>query len=388
MSDKPHAIIIGAGFTGCATAHDLALRGFKVSVFERGEISSGTSGRTHGLLHSGGRYCVTDQEAGIECIDENILLRKIAKQCIEFNGGLFVALNDSDLAYAPKFVKGAEACHIPIEELKPQQALKLEPALSPHTLLAYTVPDGSFDPLRLALAFAATAKRNGAEFRPYHHVKGLLIDGQRKVQGIKVWDRTSGKEYEFRGDFVINATGAWAGEITAMAQATVPVKPTPGVMVAYDRRPTQRVINRLSEPGDGDIIIPQRRMAVIGTTSFEVKDVDYIPVFEDQVQQMNAAAYELLPILKQAHMRGAYMSARPLIGADIQGRSLSRTFKCYDHQESEGLGNFVTITGGKATTCRGMAEKTVDLICKKMGIQAPCQTREVVLTSYRDYYRE
>lgn len=388
MSDKPHAIIIGAGFTGCATAHDLALRGFKVSVFERGEISSGTSGRTHGLLHSGGRYCVTDQEAGIECIDENILLRKIAKQCIEFNGGLFVALNDSDLAYAPKFVKGAEACHIPIEELKPQQALKLEPALSPHTLLAYTVPDGSFDPLRLALAFAATAKRNGAEFRPYHQVKGLLIDGQRKVQGIKVWDRTSGKEYEVRGDCIINATGAWAGEITAMAHATVPVKPTPGVMVAYDRRPTQRVINRLSEPGDGDIIIPQRRMAVIGTTSFEVKDVDYIPVFEDQVQQMNAAAYELLPILKQAHMRGAYMSARPLIGADIQGRSLSRTFKCYDHQESEGLGNFVTITGGKATTCRGMAEKTVDLVCKKMGIQAPCQTREVVLTSYRDYYRE
>jgi glycerol-3-phosphate dehydrogenase len=387
MSDKPHAIIIGAGFTGCATAHDLALRGFKVTVIERGEIASGTSGRTHGLLHSGGRYCVKDQEAGIECIDENILLRKIAKQCIEFNGGLFVALNESDLAYAPQFVKGAEACHIPIEELKPQQALKLEPALNPHTLLAYTVPDGSFDPLRLALAFAATAKHNGAEFRPYHQVKGLIIDGQRKVQGVKVWDRTSGKEYEVRGDCIINATGAWAGEIAAMANATVPVKPTPGVMVAYDHRAAQRVINRLNEPGDGDIIIPQRRMAVIGTTSFEVKDVDYIPVFEDQVQQMNAAAYELLPALKQAHMRGAYMSARPLIGADIEGRSLSRTFKCYDHQESAGLGNFLTITGGKATTCRGMAEKTVDLVCKKMGIQATCQTREVVLNSYRDYYR-
>ena len=108
------------------------------------------------------------------------------------------------------------------------------------------------------------------------------------MKGVQVWDRTSGKEYELGGDIVVNATGAWAGEIAAMAKASVPVIPTPGVMVAYNQRVTNRVINRLNEPGDGDIIIPQRRMAVIGTTSFEVQDVDYIPVFEDQVQQMNA----------------------------------------------------------------------------------------------------
>ncbi len=387
MSDKPHAIIIGAGFTGCATAHDLALRGFQVTVLERGEIASGTSGRTHGLLHSGARYCVTDEEAGVECIEENILLRKIAKQCIEFNGGLFVALNDSDVAYAPRFVAGAQACAIPIEELTGAAALKLEPNLNPKVCLAYTVPDGSFDPLRLALAFAASAKQRGAQFFPYHQVKGLIIDGQKQVRGATVWDRTTGKEYEVRGDILVNATGAWAGEIAAMGSAAVPVKPTPGVMVAYDRRVTQRVINRLNEPGDGDIIIPQRRMAVIGTTSFEVADVDYIPVFDEQVQQMNREAFELLPILRQAHQRGAYMSARPLIGSSVEGRSLSRTFKCYDHLQGSGLGNFVTITGGKATTCRGMAEKTADLVCQKLGLHAECQTKEVVLNSYRDYYR-
>ena len=71
MVDKPHAIVIGAGFTGCAIAHDLALRGFSVTVLERGEIASGTSGRTHGLLHSGGRYCVKDKESAIECIEQN-----------------------------------------------------------------------------------------------------------------------------------------------------------------------------------------------------------------------------------------------------------------------------------------------------------------------------
>ncbi|MBI4928253.1 MAG: FAD-dependent oxidoreductase, partial [Anaerolineae bacterium] len=64
---KPHVIIIGAGFTGCAIAYDLSLRGCRVSVYERGEIASGTSGRTHGLLHSGARYCVNDQESAVEC---------------------------------------------------------------------------------------------------------------------------------------------------------------------------------------------------------------------------------------------------------------------------------------------------------------------------------
>jgi len=89
---KPIALIVGAGFTGVATAHDLALRGFDVTVIERGDICNGTSGRTHGLLHCGGRYCVKDQESAIECIDENLILRKIVPQAIEPNGGLFIAI--------------------------------------------------------------------------------------------------------------------------------------------------------------------------------------------------------------------------------------------------------------------------------------------------------
>jgi glycerol-3-phosphate dehydrogenase len=96
---KPSVIIIGAGYTGVATAHDLALRGFDVTVIERGPIASGTSGRTHGLLHSGGRYCVKDQEAAIECIEENVILRRIVPQVFEPDDGLFVALDESDLEY-------------------------------------------------------------------------------------------------------------------------------------------------------------------------------------------------------------------------------------------------------------------------------------------------
>src|SRR5512135_3582537 len=120
---KPHAIIIGAGFTGVATAHDLALRGFEVTVVERGPIANGTSGRTHGLLHSGGRYAVKDKESAIECIDENMILRRIVPQVIEPNGSLFVALDDSDLQYASIFEESCQECHIPVEKLTAQQAL-------------------------------------------------------------------------------------------------------------------------------------------------------------------------------------------------------------------------------------------------------------------------
>jgi glycerol-3-phosphate dehydrogenase len=385
---KPHVLIIGAGFTGCALAYDLAQRGLAVDVYERGEIASGTSGRTHGLLHSGGRYCVHDQESARECIQENRILRQIAPQCIEYNGGLFVALEESDLAYAADFETGAQACDIEIERITPQEALRCEPNLNPHILAAYTVPDGAFDPLRLALAFAASARWYGAEFHPYHEVKSLNIDGQGRVSELKVDDRTHDHSYTVGGDLVINATGAWAGQLLEGSGAQVSVTPTPGVMVAFDQRLVNRVINRLNAPGDGDILIPQRRMSVIGTTSYEVDDVDYISVDEQQVEQMHHDAIRLVPAIANAHMRGAYMSARPLVGSGESGRSLARTFKCFDHAESDGIQGVITITGGKATTCRVMAEKTADLACRKLGLDSPCQTHLHPLRSYRDYYLE
>ena len=387
MADKPHAIIIGAGFTGCATAYDLALRGFAVTVVERGEIASGTSGRTHGLLHSGARYCVGDPEAAIECIQENQILRKIVPQCIEFNGGLFVALNEQDLTYRQAFIAGAEACHIPLEEWSPQQALALEPNLNPHVLAAFGIPDGTFDPLRLALCFAASAAQNGARFLSYHDAQGLMLNGAGNVCGVQVLDRHQDKLLEIGADIVVNATGAWADKIAALGGVHVPVIPTPGIMVAYDQRLVQRPINRLGPPGDGDILLPQRRMVVIGTTSYAVPDADYIVVEKDQIQLMHECATRLVPAVGGAHMRGAYVSARPLIGAEIKGRSLSRTFKCYDHKESDQIDGFVTITGGKATTCRAMAEKTADIVCQKLGIKAECLTQERLLLSHHQYYR-
>ena len=382
---KPHAVIIGAGFTGVATAHDLALRGFDVTVIDRGDICNGTSGRTHGLLHSGGRYAVKDQESAIECIDENMILRKIVPSAIEPNGGLFIAIDEGDLQYGEAFIAVCEACHIPLEELNPQQALKLEPNINPKLITAFLIPDGTFDPLRLALSFAASAKMNGAKFRTFVEAKSLLVDGKGNVNGVKVLERATNQTVELRADMVVNATGAWAGEIAEMAGAKVPVKPTPGVMVAYDQRLVQRAINRLNKPGDGDIALPQRRMVVVGTTSYDVDDLDYSPVIEEQVHLMLERGAELIPALRNTRVRGKYVAVRPLIGSG-EGRSAARTFKCYDHKETNNVDGLVTITGGKATTLRAMAEKTADVVCEKLGVQAACATKDTPLASYRQYY--
>ncbi len=383
---KPHVVVIGAGFTGVAIAHDLALRGFDVTVVERGPIANGTSGRTHGLLHSGARYAVTDQESAIECIEENTILRQIVPQVIEPNGGLFIAIEEEDLAYRQAFIEGCEASGIPIEELSPQEALRLEPALNPGLLTAFRVPDATFDPLRLALSFAASAKKNGARFRLFSEVTGLLLDGQGNVRGVRIQERTSGQRHEIGAEMVVNATGAWVGQVARMAHTDVPIRPVPGVMVAYDKRLTQHAVNRLNTPGDGDIVLPQRRMLVVGTTSFSIENPDYVPIEREQVIEMLQRGAALIPGLRQARERGVYMATRPLIGGSGPERSISRTFKAYDHKELDNVDGLVTITGGKATTCRAMAEKTVDVVCRKLGLNIPCTTAEVPLASYRQFY--
>ena len=98
-----------------------------------------------------------------------------------------------------------------------------------------------------------------------------------------------------------------------MANAKVEISPSPGVMVAYDQRLTDLPINRLNKPADGDIIVPQRRLMVVGTTSFFVESPDYVPVTDDQVNLMLARGCELIPEIAKTKPRGVYMATRPLV---------------------------------------------------------------------------
>ncbi len=383
-----HVVIIGGGGTGGALAHDLALRGMRVTLVERGEVTSGTTGRHHGLLHSGGRYAVSDQESAIECIEENIILRKIAPGTFEENDGLFVAITEEDVAYSHSFIEGCGDCGIPAQRLTKEEALRLEPNLSDDLLMAVRVPDATMDAMRMPLRFFATAKKNGAEIKTYTEVLEILKQGDA-VTGVKVKDHSNGKIYEIGADLVVNAAGAWSGKIADLVGVEVPIRPSPGVMVAVRGRWCNMVINRLNTSSDGDIMVPQRGLTVIGTSSWVVDDPDNLGLPEDHIQAMYDHGTLMMPIIKNAPMRAAWSAARPLIGprkADADtGRELSRTFKCFDHKD-EGVEGFVTITGGKATTLRGMAESTADVVCEKLSVDEPCRTREVVLLPHTAYY--
>jgi len=387
LRGTPTALVIGAGSTGAATAHDLALRGVAVTLVERGEMASGTTGRNHGLLHSGARYAVKDPESAAECIAERDILARIATEVLELNGGVFIAVDEAGLAYREPFREACARAGIPARELSSAEARDLEPALSDRVLAAYEVPDGVFDPLHLCLAFLATATANGASTSSYAEVEDLIVRGNA-VEGAIVRDRRTGDRQRIEADVVVNATGPWAGEIAALAGVDVPVVPTAGVMVAVAGRSVDRVINRLDRPSDGDIVLPQRQTVVIGTSSWSVEDPDRIAIPPEHVSLMFERGGELVPSVRGRAPRGVFAAARPLIGRPGEasaGRELSRTFECFDHA-ADGIDGFVTISGGKTTTARAMAEATADVVCGKLGVTNPCRTRDVPLRSYRDYF--
>jgi glycerol-3-phosphate dehydrogenase len=383
-----HVLIVGGGGTGGALAHDLALRGLRVTLVERGEFTSGTTGRHHGLLHSGARYAVGDAESAIECIEENTILRRICPGTFEENDGLFVAITDEDMEYYDDFVKACADCGIPAQELTRERALALEPNLNPSLKAAVRVPDATMDAMRMPLRFFATAKRNGADLRNYAEVLDLVVNA-RAVSGAVVRDHVTGKVGEISADVVVNATGPWSERVAAMAGVDVPIRPSPGVMLALRGRLCNMVVNRMHRSGDGDIIVPQRALSIVGTSSWTVDDPEELDVPEDHLRRMYEEGAKLIPAVTRAEFRSAWSAARPLIGsrgdADT-GRELSRTFKTYDHAETDGVEGFVTITGGKATTLRGMAELCANVVCRKLGVDAECRTRETELAQHREVY--
>jgi glycerol-3-phosphate dehydrogenase len=383
-----HIVIIGGGGTGAALTHDLALRGFKISLFEKGELLSGTTGRHHGLLHSGARYAVHDPQAARACIAENRILGRIAPESIERNDGIFAALDDADLEHARSFLESCNACGITARKLTADQARAIEPALSPNLKLAVQVPDAAMDAWRLPMQFYASAKASGAGIHPF--AEAVAVHRQNgMVTGVRIFDHKTHREYDVSGDLVVNAAGAWAGKIAALAGIRVPIQPAPGVMAAVKGRLTNMVISRLHPAAEGDIIVPQRNLSILGTSLWLSDDPDFICLPPDHVRKMVELCSRMVPSVKDAPLHSAWHAVRPLIGnaKSDHPQMISRTFECYDHSKRDNIEGLVSIIGGKATTLRAMAEKTSDLICCKTGREIPCRTKTEKLLHWRTFYK-
>ena len=195
MSREYDVIIVGGGITGAGTARDCAMRGLKTLLLERLDLTAGATGRNYGLLHSGARYAVTDQESAEECIQENMILRRIARHCVEETDGLFITLPEDDLGFQSTFIDSCLKAGIRAEAIDPKEALRLEPSANKDLIGAVRVPDGAVDPFRLTVANVYDAHLHGAEVLTYHQVTSLIKEDDRRTRrycgGFKISGRTS-----------------------------------------------------------------------------------------------------------------------------------------------------------------------------------------------------
>ena len=209
-------IVIGGGATGAGTARDCAMRGLKTLLVERKDFTAGATGRNHGLLHSGARYAVTDQESASECISENMILRRIARHCVEETGGLFITLPEDDLSYQAKFVESCQKAGISAEILDPKEAIRMEPSVNPDIIGAVRVPDGAVDPFRLTTANIVDARLHGADIITYNEVVGF-VRNQNRIEGVNLRHIKNGTESTYYADVVINACGIWGAHVAELA---------------------------------------------------------------------------------------------------------------------------------------------------------------------------
>ncbi len=372
-SIQTEVLIIGGGVTGTALARDLALRGVACIVIEKEDINAGASGRNHGLLHSGARYVAGDRATAMECRAEGEILKRVAAQAIQDTGGYFVAVQGDDERYIADFPSYCARAGISARAVEVAAARALEPALSERAIAVVEVPDASIDPFRLSLESMAQARSLGARLMRHARVIGFEREG-RRIRAVRVRSRTDAEEVRIEAAQIVNAAGAWAREVALLAAAPIEMSYSKGTLLVTHTRMASRVVNRLRSPANADILMPGGTVSIVGTTSTQVDTLEDIHPTTADADLIVAEAARMLPALATMRFIRAYAGVRPLVGSAVaDGRAVSRGYALFDH-EDQGLDNLVTITGGKLTTCRLMAERAADLVCRRLGVTRPCLT--------------
>jgi glycerol-3-phosphate dehydrogenase len=373
---ETEVLIIGGGVTGAGIMRDLALRGLHTLLVDKRDLCAGASGGNHGLLHSGARYVSNDLHSARECQRENKLLKKLAPQCIEATGGLFVAVEGDDPGFADAFPALCQKADIDCSEIVLSEARRMEPALSEKLFKAYHVPDATIDPFRLALENVAHAKQlNNSIYRPRTEITGFeMADGE--ITAAICLDCRTGSILRIRARQYVNAGGAWAMNIARQAGCgDVNLLYSKGTLLVSHDRMASHVINRLRPPADGDILVPGGTVSVLGTTSVRTDNLEDVRPTVEEIDRNVTQGAAMIPSLATARYIRAFSRVRPLLqSADKDDdRDATRGFALLDHS-SQGLANFCTITGGKLTTFRLMAEKASDLVARRIGNTTPCKT--------------
>ncbi len=391
MKRQFDVIVIGGGVNGCGVARDLALRGVKVLLLDKGDLSMGTSWASSGMIHGGIRYLLSDVSTTRKsCTDAGYIMR-IAPHLIFRIPMVYPVLKEEGLAGRVK-LEGATALFsvydhfqplkggMPHQRLTVEELKRIVPDVNPEVIGGVVTDEWGIDVPRLCVANALHAVELGAKIRTWSEVTNLLMDG-KTVTGVRWKDVVTGRIHEASSTLVINCAGPWAPKIAAMAGAEVKLRPAKGVHLVLDRRIGDIGVLASAIDGRQVFVIPHENGSLIGTTDDDYYgDPDELVVTEDEIAYLFQAVERSLPGIRGARVVKTIAGLRPtLFEADKYEDDLTRDHRVYDHKTGDGVHGFVTLAGGKLAAYRVMAEETADLACRKLRVSARCVTHTVPL---------
>lgn len=385
-------IIIGGGATGLGTALDAASRGFKTLLLEQADFAKGTSSRSTKLAHGGVRY-LAQGDIGLvrEALHERGLMLKNAAHLVknesfvipnyEWWGGIFytIGLTLYDLLAGSLGFGRAKY-------LSKKEVVRRIPTIQQKGLYSGVVyHDGQFDDSRLAINIAQTSLEQGATVLNYFKVTNLIKDGQGNIAGVVTTDIESGITYQVKGKTVINATGVFADDVLQLDKPGKKplIRPSQGIHLVIDMSfmPSEDAL-MIPKTSDGRVLfaVPWHDKLVVGTTDTPIKEHSLEPVaLEEEIEFiMKTADQYLVKAPKREDVLSMFAGLRPLAApqdGSEKTKEISRSHKIIVSESG-----LITITGGKWTTYRRMAEDTVDKAIKIGHLEnKPVKTKDLLI---------
>jgi glycerol-3-phosphate dehydrogenase len=363
-------IIIGGGATGLASAIESASRGYRTLLLEQDDFAKGTSSRSTKLVHGGVRYLQQGNVSLVlEALKERGLLRKNAPHLVH---NLPFVVPNYDWWEGPFYGIGMKVYDLlsgrhgfgHSKFLSKEETLEYLPTVEPKGLRGGVIYyDGQFDDSRLAINMAQTAVNQSATILNYIKVVGIIKD-KDIVSGVLAKDQETGEAFEIRAKGLINATGVFTDDIIRMDDAAAKKMLTlsQGVHIVLDKSflPGTSAI-MVPHTADGRVLFatPWHDKVIVGTTDTPVEEalLEPRPLAEEIEFLLSHAAKYLTKDPAPSDVLSMFAGLRPLVGQGDDGNTaaISR-----DHTIYISRSGLVTITGGKWTTCRRMAEDTID----------------------------
>ena len=392
-SDPWDLVVIGGGATGVGIAMDAASRGLAVLLLERSDFGSGTSSRSTKLVHGGVRYL---KQGNITLVRDALRERSLLKEnapnlvfdkpflipCANlwqwFFYGVGLKLYDL-LATGNKFGRS--------RLVSSNRALEIVPGLNPDRLRGAVVyHDGQFDDARLLVSMAQTAADYGAVLLNYAAAESLQKNDRGEVCGVIAKDRESGEQIEIASRAVVNAAGPFGDQVRRMDKADCEpmIAASQGVHLVLPKElfpgETAMIVPKTSD-GRVIFIVPWHDHAIVGTTDTAIPEAVAEPTPQQQEIEflLETAGLYLTRQPTIDDVLSVFTGIRPLVKGDKSSRtaSLSR-----DHVIRVASSKLITITGGKWTTVRKMAEDCVDRVVDVAGLTvAPCGTERLSILS-------